>query len=126
MMLKGTAAWAVIGVNSDEPQSTMDGILTLGVLWLAYCREHGEGRRLFEGLKVVVPAGTSQTVRARMAWLNEKLAKWELYELDERAEQLARVDVRDCGNLRRSWFMHSIRRRHWSAAGPRWIACWGC
>src|SRR6185503_7920177 len=54
MMLKGTVAWAVIGVNSDETQSTVDGIVTLGVLWLAYCREHGEGRRLFEGLKVVV------------------------------------------------------------------------
>jgi len=77
----------------------VDGILTLGVLWLAYCREHGDGRRLFEGLKVVVPAGTGATVRARMAWLNEKLAKWELYELDERAEQLTRVDVQDCGNL---------------------------
>ncbi|MGH9587803.1 MAG: hypothetical protein ACRD3F_12685 [Acidobacteriaceae bacterium] len=98
MMLKGTAAWAVIGVNVDEPQSTVDGILTLGVLWLAYCREHGDGRRLFEGLKVVVPVGTGATVRARMAWLNEKLAKWELYELDERAERLERVDVRDCGN----------------------------
>ena len=99
MMLKGTAAWAVIGVNADEPQSTVDGILTLGVLWLAYCRERGDGRRLFEGLKVVVPAGTSATVRARIHWLNEKLAKWELYELDERAEQLTRVDVQDCGNL---------------------------
>lgn len=99
MMVKGTAAWAIIGVNADEPQSTVDGILTLGVLWLAYCREHSDGRRLFEGLKVVVPVGASATVRARMAWLNEKLAKWELYELDERAEQLARVDVRDCGNL---------------------------
>ena len=99
MMLKGTAAWAVIGVNSDETQSTIDGVVTLGVLWLAYCREHGEGRRLFQGLKVVVPAGSSQTARARMHWLNEKLAKWELYELDERAEQLAQVDVRDCGNL---------------------------
>ena len=99
MLLKGTVAWAVIGVNSDETQSTVDGIVTLGVLWLAYCREHGEGRRLFEGLKVVVPAGAAQTVRARMHWLNANAAKWELYELDERAERLESVDVRDCGNL---------------------------
>ncbi|MGB7190797.1 MAG: hypothetical protein WBD10_11715, partial [Acidobacteriaceae bacterium] len=100
MLLKGTAAWAVIGVNSEETQSTIDGVVTLGVLWLAHCREHGEGRRLFEGLRVVVPAGASQTVRARMAWLNPRVAKWELYELDERAEQFARMDVRDGGNLR--------------------------
>jgi hypothetical protein len=99
-LLKGTAAWAVIGVNGDEPQSTIDGVLTLGILWLAYCCEHGDGRRLYEGLKVMVPAGMSQTVRARMAWLNESVAKWELYELDVRVEQLQRVDARDCGNLR--------------------------
>jgi hypothetical protein len=99
MLLKGTAAWAVIGVNAEEPHGTIDGTLTLGILWLAYCREHAGGRRLFEGLKVVVPKGTAQTVRARMAWLNAAIAKWELYELDERAERLEPVDVRDCGNL---------------------------
>lgn len=100
MLLKGTAAWAVIGVSEDEPQSLVDGIVTIGVLWLAYCRDHGEGRRLYEGLKIVVPAGRSQTVRARMAWLNKTIAKWELHELDERAEQLERVDFGDAGNLR--------------------------
>ncbi|HEX5235295.1 MAG TPA: hypothetical protein VFW25_08200 [Silvibacterium sp.] len=100
MLVKGTAACALIAVNGEEPQSTIDGILTLGVLWLAYCREHGEGRRLCEGLKVVVPAGASHVVRGRMPWLNASIAKWELYELDERAELLERVDVQDCGNLR--------------------------
>ena len=99
MLLKGTAAWAVIGVNAGEPQGTVDGALTLGVLWLAYCREHSGGRRLYEGLKVVVPKGMAQTVRSRMAWLSKAIAKWELYELDECAEQMQRVDVGDCGNL---------------------------
>lgn len=99
MLLKGTAAWAVIGTGAEESQSSIDGILTLGVLWLAYCREHGEGRRLYEGLKVIVPAGTSRTVRARMAWLNASAAKWELYELNERAEELRRVETQDCGNV---------------------------
>lgn len=98
-MLKGTAAWAVIGVNAEEQQSTVDGVLTLGVLWLAYCRENAGGRRLFEGLKVVAPKGMARTVRARMGWLDANIAKWEMYELDERAEQLEAVDVQDCGNL---------------------------
>lgn len=100
MLLKGTTAWAVIAVSSEEPQSTIDGILTLGILWLSYCREHAGGRRLYEGLKVVVPCGTSHAARARMPWLNSALAKWELYELDERTEQLVRVEIRDSGNLR--------------------------
>jgi hypothetical protein len=99
MLLKGMTAWAVIGVNGQEPQSTIDGILTLGILWLAYCREHGEGRRLLEGLKVVVPAGTSHTTRSRMPWLNSSAAKWELYELDERTAHLERVEIQDSGNL---------------------------
>jgi hypothetical protein len=99
-LLKGTAAWAVIGVNSQEPQSTIDGILTLGVLWLAHRREHGNGRRLYEGLKVIVPRGTAQTTGGRMPWLNSNFAKWELYELDERTEQLIPVEFQDCGNLK--------------------------
>jgi hypothetical protein len=98
-LLKGTSAWAVIAVNAEEPQSAIDGILTLSVLWLTYCREHGGGRRLYEGLKVIVPVGTSHTTRARMPWLNASLAKWELYELDERTERLERMDIHDSGNL---------------------------
>ena len=93
------SAWAVIGVGGDETQPTIDGVLTLGILWLAYCREHAGGRRLFEGLKVVVPHGTSETTRARMAWMHPALAKWELYELDERTDELIRLDPADQGNL---------------------------
>ena len=42
-LLKGTAAEAVIGVGAAESASTIDGILTLGILWLDYCRQHGDG-----------------------------------------------------------------------------------
>lgn len=53
-LLRGTAAEAVIGVSEAESASTIDGVLTLGVLWLDYCRKHSEGRRHFGGLKVIV------------------------------------------------------------------------
>src|SRR5271170_1492440 len=99
VLTRGSSAWSVIAVNSEELQPTIDGILTLGILWLAYCREHGGGRRLYEGLKVIVPQGTAQTICARMPWLNSAVAKWELFELDERAEQLEQVDLRNSGNL---------------------------
>ena len=56
-LLKGSAADAVIGVGAAESASTIDGVLTLGILWLDYCRNHAEARRHFGGLKVVVPAG---------------------------------------------------------------------
>ena len=98
-LVRGPKAWAVIAVNAEETQATIDGALTLGILWLAYCREHSGGRRVFEGLKVIVPAGAAAVTRGRMAWLNPALAKWELYELDERCEMLESAQIGDEGNL---------------------------
>jgi hypothetical protein len=98
-LLKGTAADAVIGVGEAESAATVDGILTLGVLWLDYCRQHGDGRRHFGGLKVVVPAGAWRTTAERMAWLNHAAANFQLFTLDEQSEELVPVDFRDTGNL---------------------------
>ncbi len=98
-LLKGSAADAVIGVGDAETGSTIDGILTLGILWLDYCRNHGDARRHFGGLKVVVPAGAWRTTAERLAWLNHAAADFQLFTLDERSEELAAVDFRDTGNL---------------------------
>ena len=77
----------------------VDGVLTLGILWLDYCRQHSDGRRHFGGLKVVVPAGAWRVTAERMAWLNHASAGFELFTLDERSEELTAVDFRDTGNL---------------------------
>jgi hypothetical protein len=42
-LLKGTAADAVIGVSEAESGAMVDGILTLGILWLDHCRQKGTG-----------------------------------------------------------------------------------
>ncbi|MFZ0517042.1 MAG: hypothetical protein WCD77_01790 [Acidobacteriaceae bacterium] len=99
ILVRGNSAWALIAINSDESQSLIDGILTLGVLWLHHCREHGGGRRLFEGLRVILPRGRSAVTAARMAWMNERAAKWELYELDETTEELYQREYSDQGNF---------------------------
>jgi hypothetical protein len=106
-LLKGTAADAVIGVGECESGAMVDGILTLGVLWLDYCRQKGDVRRHFGGLKVIVPAGAWRTTAERMAWLNHGAASFELYTLDERSEELAQVDIDDTGNLE-SRLMHAF------------------
>jgi hypothetical protein len=106
-LLKGSAAEAVIGVAAAESSSTIDGVLTLGILWLDYCRQHAEARRHFGGLKVIVPAGPSspavkgawRTTAERMTWLNHAAADFQLFTLDERSEELLPVDFRDTGNL---------------------------
>ena len=98
-LLRGTAADAVIGVSEAESGAMVDGVLTLGILWLGHCRQKGDGRRHFGGLKVIVPAGAWRTTAERMAWLNHAAAEFELYTLDERREELEPVDFRDTGNL---------------------------
>jgi hypothetical protein len=108
-LLKGTAADAVIGVGDAESGSVIDGVLTLGILWLDYCRQHAHARRHFGGLKVVVPAGAWRPTAERMAWLNHAAANFELFTLDERSEELAPVDFRDTGNLE-SHLVHAFSR----------------
>lgn len=98
-LVRGTKAWALIGVAEGESQPTIDGVLTLGILWLSHCREHGSVRRHYEGLRVVVPAGMGEVTRSRMAWMNPAMARWELWEMDERSEDLTALDLQDHGNL---------------------------
>lgn len=99
VLIKGTQAWAVIGVNQDETSATVDGILTLGILWLAHCREHSGGRRLFQGLKVIAPRGMESLTLSRLAWLNAEAAQWELWSFDEDTDELMQRDATDHGNL---------------------------
>ena len=96
--VQGQRAWAVIGVGATESPATIDGILTIGILWLAHCRERAGGRRVVEGLRLVVPKGMGAATLARMAWLDARIAKYALYEMDEAAETLVEGDVRDRGN----------------------------
>ncbi len=98
-LVKGNQAWAVIAVNEEETQATVDGILTLGILWLHHCRESGDGRRLYGGLKLIVPRGMATLTLSRLAWLHPAAAQWELWELDQKTEELDRRDAGDHGNL---------------------------
>lgn len=99
-LVRGNEAWAVIGVGASESQPIIDGVLTLGVLWLHYCREHSDGRRLYKGLRVIVPRGAAMLTLARLPWMNAAAAQWELYELEESTEQLVQRDPADQGNVR--------------------------
>ena len=101
-LLQGQQAWAVIGVNEAETQATVDGILTLGALWLAHCRETSGDRRpwrQYRGLRVIAPKGMATLTAARLKWMNTDAAQWELWEFDEKTEELEQRDPADCGNL---------------------------
>jgi hypothetical protein len=98
-LVQGQQAWAVIAVNAAESQAMVDGILTLGVLWLAHCRENAGGRRLYRGLRLIVPRGMATLTASRLAWMNPDAAQWELWEFDEKTEELEQRDAADHGNL---------------------------
>jgi hypothetical protein len=105
-LIKGNQAFAVIGVSEHEAQTTIDGILTLGILWLHHCREQAAGRRLYQGLKLILPCGTSQLTLSRLAWLNPDAAQWQLYELNATTEELIERDAADQGNIRSRLIHH--------------------
>jgi hypothetical protein len=113
LLRHGQSCFAVLGVNAQETQASVDAALTAGILWLDLCREgeagpsRAQGRsrrtpprtRYVEGLKLFVPAGASAVVRERMAHLNQAAAKWQLYELDEQGGGLQEIEAVDRGNV---------------------------
>ncbi len=95
---KGNAWIAVLGVNAEELQSSIDGALTFGLLWLEHVRERC-GQGFVESLALFVPAKSSAVVRARMAHLARGVCKWQLFEVDERGAELQEIDSTDAGNI---------------------------
>jgi len=100
LLRRGQSGFAVLGVNLQETQSSIDAALTFGILWLDVCREAQAGKMAVEGLKLFLPAGTSALTRERMAHLHPDAAKWHLYELENREDVLTEIDVSDRGNVR--------------------------
>lgn len=97
LLQRGRSGFAVLGVNRHETQASIDAALTFAILWLDLCR-HSNIRLVIEGLKLIVPQGHSEVVRARMANLNHSAAKFQLYELSKEHE-LEEMDCRDRGNI---------------------------
>ena len=95
----GTLRLCLLGVNAQETQSSIDAALTFGILWLDVCRNAQRANVVVEGLKLFVPNGTSALARERMANLNRDVAKWSLFELDERHDALVEIDCADRGNV---------------------------
>jgi hypothetical protein len=99
LLKRGQSGFAVLGVNGQEPHASVDAALTFGILWLEVWRTANAGKLVVEGLKLFVPPRCSTLVRERMAHLSRAAAKWEFYELEERAEELRQLEILDRGNI---------------------------
>ena len=98
LLRRGQSARALLGVNGQETQASIDAALTFAILWLDFCRQRGE-KFLVEGIKLFVPAGHSDLLRERIAHLDRECAKWQLYEIEEKEEWLQKIDPTDRGNI---------------------------
>ena len=98
-MRHGQRALAVVGVNDQETQATIDGALTCGILWLEQCRLAQLERHVVEGLALAVPKGAAAVTAQRVAHLHPKAAQWHLNEFDQQEDTLVRMETGDCGNL---------------------------
>jgi hypothetical protein len=99
LIRQGRSAFALLGVNQEETQASIDAALTFGILWFDACRQAEAGRTLVEGLKLFLPAGTSALSRERIALLDRAAAKWQVYEFHQRHDDLAELDSADRGNI---------------------------
>lgn len=95
LVRKGQSSIAVLGVNPQESQASIDASLTFGLLWLESCRQREAGRSVVEGLRLYVPSRKSSTLQIRMANLNQKAASFHLFEVDEREESIAEIGLGD-------------------------------
>ena len=55
-----------------------------------------------EGVRLFVPKGCAALTLARVAWMDERIAKYEVYEVDEATEEIRKLDAEDRGNIRTS------------------------
>jgi hypothetical protein len=86
-----------MAASPDESSAVVAGILTFGILWLDWAREHND-KRAVEGLPVFVPEGRSRFIRERALGLAPTV-RLEIFEFNEREGTVRKMDAADVGNL---------------------------
>lgn len=99
VLARGQQAWAVIGAGEQEDPHSAEAILAYGLIWLDWLRRR-DPRRVFEGLRIFVPANRASTTVQRLAWLDPHVARYEVYET---GDEILRCDPADVGNLKTSF-----------------------
>lgn len=96
-MHEGSHGWAVIAIAPGEGAAAIEGILTFGILWLDWTREHAQNRAI-EGLRIFVPEDTSRSLRER-AFALSSAARLEVFEFCDEDGRIQKTDSADAGNI---------------------------
>lgn len=59
LLRQGQSAFAILGVNAQETQASIDASLTFGILWLDACRQAQAGKVLGKGSSCSCPSSFS-------------------------------------------------------------------
>jgi hypothetical protein len=97
LVMSGRHLWAALAVSPLEDQTTLDGILSNGLIWMEYLRQHhrpGPSRLL-----LLVPRDRGQVLKSRLKWIKGSGQELFLLEMDVDRESLAYVDLSDSGNV---------------------------
>ena len=97
LMHRGRRAWAVLAVSAAEDATTIDAILSYGLLWLDWTRQHARDQAV-AGLRLFLPKGSSRVTTHRLSAL-EPSTYVEIYELHETRRRARLIDPHDIGNL---------------------------
>src|SRR5450631_209505 len=62
---RGSEAFAVLGASPNEDSTTIDGILTFGLIWLQHVRDHAK-RHSVSGLRLFLPKGKATITSHRL------------------------------------------------------------
>lgn len=96
-MHEGKRSWAVMAVSPMEEAEAIEGMLAFGLLWLDWTRSPSD-RRAVEGLRLLVPEGSSRVPSERVPALSSA-ARTEIYEFNEPESRMQKIDPGDVGNL---------------------------
>jgi hypothetical protein len=100
VMSEGRSSWAVMAAAPSENSVAFDGILSFGLLWLDWARQHAD-RRPVEGLRLFLPEGQTRVTMERARVLSSTVGL-EVYEFGERDLRVRRVEASGRGNVESS------------------------
>lgn len=97
VLQKGTTAWAAI--LAPPEQTDIDGVLSFGLIWLAYIRQR-ERKLAVAGLVVFLPEGQHQNTCLRLLYLDHTASEFRVFIYGAAFEEP--VDLTDYGNVQSS------------------------
>ncbi len=95
LLTRGQSAMAAIGAGTEVEDCS--GLLSFGLIWLDYLRRRN-ARMTVEGLVLWMPQGMEKTTRSRLPFLNNTLARFELFLYGEE-DYAIKLDPHDYGNV---------------------------